>query len=96
MNRQFKWAHAKRKQMKAALGGCCVQCGSKRKLELDHVDFQARSWKASQVGFVRATTLYAQDLKANLLQLLCRRCHKAKSRQEQVWVHLSITVDYRA
>lgn len=72
-SRQVVWARAKRDEMRAALGGKCVQCGTTHNLEFDHIDAATRTWGDTRgVGFVRSITLYRRDYKAGLLQLLCR------------------------
>lgn len=67
-----------RKEYIKTLGGKCVRCASKRNLHFDHID---ASTKAYDVG---AHLLDSRDkVMAELAkcQLLCQRCHIAKTRE---------------
>lgn len=69
---QRRWMEQRRKQF--FTGKSCVQCGSKERLELDHVDPELKlhhviwSWKESR---------RAAEIKK--CQVLCHDCHKQKS-----------------
>lgn len=62
------------------LGGKCVRCGSVEDLEFDHID---PSTKISTIGKLASTAseekLWTEVAKC---QLLCKACHKEKSKQE--------------
>lgn len=62
------------------LGGSCVVCGSVENIQFDHVDPATKlwnisdgAWKASEKAF------WAEVAKC---QLLCKPCHKAKTKAE--------------
>ncbi len=64
-----------RKQMFEALGGCCVECGSTKSLEIDHINPYHKSHRQSILSQGLSRTMKELDN----LQLLCRVCHKLKS-----------------
>lgn len=70
--------HARRKKALRMLGGKCKQCGSKKDLQIDHVD---PSTKAMDVAKEWGNPLFFEELKK--CQALCRSCHKKKTSSEQ-------------
>jgi 5-methylcytosine-specific restriction endonuclease McrA len=63
----------KRAAMVAALGGCCENCGSVKKLEFHHT--VPRTWCASNHNQWTRLNLYQHDIKAGHIVLLCKRCN---------------------
>jgi hypothetical protein len=61
-----------------ALGGECVQCGSKERLEIDHID---PSTKTINLGTDWYNKGWWEEV-LTLCQLLCRSCHLKKSAAE--------------
>jgi hypothetical protein len=72
--------YRKRKQaLIEDLGGCCVQCGSKDQLEIDHRD---RTTKEFDVSKLWGLSKEKQKHELAKCQVLCQKCHKAKSARE--------------
>lgn len=82
--RQREWATRRRKWLIKELGGKCHKCGSKRKLELDHI-FPTNEELRKMDSSSRMSHYYKEFL-ANNLQLLCQTCNSSKKRN---------VVDYR-
>ena len=89
----LKRYHDRRESLIAALGGKCVRCGSKEKLQFDHVDFKSKKW-----GFAkRIHTASTEDVAKEIgkAQLLCDECHRLKTtleRGQSPAAHGSITM----
>lgn len=69
-------------------GGKCVQCGSKKKLEFDHIDRATKTAPSSHAIWSRRETHIEEELKK--CQLLCKACHINKThaeRGDRVLVH---------
>lgn len=62
------------------LGGVCAVCGSKRKLEFDHIDPSKKSFAISGLWSISKVKRFRELRKC---QLLCYRCHKAKTSSER-------------
>lgn len=61
----------------AQLGGCCVKCGSKDRLEFDHIDPSTKSFGVSdRMAGMAKDRLDAEVAKC---QLLCIGCHFEKT-----------------
>jgi len=76
----YTWARNARFKLTFELGGCCRECGSTKELEFDCIEAQGHHHHT--VGFVHRTVFYRKQHKAGNLQLLCRPCHKKKSKIE--------------
>lgn len=63
----------KRAELIERLGGECRQCGSKRKLEFDHIN--GRDWEPREIGSTSRILLYVREAAIGKLQLLCRPCN---------------------
>lgn len=61
------------------LGGQCARCSSTENLEFDHIDPRTKNFNIAE-GLGRRLDSLLEELK--LCQILCRRCHIAKSREE--------------
>ncbi len=72
--------HRLRKEAIDQLGGCCVGCGSRENLELDHIDPKSKSFEVSKFLSVSLED-FRKELKK--CQLLCRKCHVKKTLKEQ-------------
>lgn len=71
--------HKRRAKLIAYLGDCCVKCGSKENLEIDHIDPSQKSFHISQRASLTPRTMKELDK----CQLLCENCHWAKTAQER-------------
>lgn len=74
-------------------GGKCVKCGSKEKLEFDHVD---RTTKTSHKIWSWTESRIREELKK--CQLLCKQCHINKThaeRGDRILVHGALFRGYR-
>lgn len=67
--------HRRRKSAIKQLGGECVRCGSKKKLEFDHRDPKSKSFSIWSRG-VSESRLVLEIAKC---QLLCAKCHLLKT-----------------
>ncbi len=63
-----------RAELVASLGGRCAQCGSKKKLEFHHK--KTRTWIASQLNRWSRLKRYSEEIKAGLIELLCKKCNQ--------------------
>lgn len=71
-----RWA-VRREKAVAALGGCCVECGSSDELHFDHINPETKLFAiAKGSGF--SEERFAEELAK--CQLLCADCHKRKHR----------------
>lgn len=76
--RQREWASRKRLELIDLLGGKCLSCGSKEKLEFDHVNNSLRDWEAAKLDQSSRMSKYWQDYKNGNIQLLCEMCNRTK------------------
>lgn len=70
---------------KYLLGGKCVGCGSKKRLEFDHIDPSTKMFNISESA---GRTMESFLEEVDKCQLLCHPCHVEKSvgeRVEQTW-----------
>lgn len=58
------------------LGGKCVECGYKKRLELDHIN--GRDWEPSKKSRWTRIARYEREAKEGKLQVLCRWCNASK------------------
>ncbi len=58
------------------LGNECVECGSKEKLEIDHIDNSTKSFTIAK-GWSLSEKRFISEL--DKCQLLCRSCHIEKT-----------------
>lgn len=72
--------HQRRQRAISLLGGKCAQCGSSERLELDHIDRAEKTFDFAKIWSRRLAIFDAELKKA---QLLCWRCHRAKSASER-------------
>lgn len=61
------------------LGGVCVECGSTKNLEIDHIDPKTKTFTLANATAFKWETLEAELPKC---QVLCRSCHAEKSGKE--------------
>ena len=61
------------------LGGKCVQCGSTKSLEFDHIDPKTKSFNIS-AGYNKPKEILEKEL--SKCQLLCNKCHIEKSKKD--------------
>lgn len=83
-NRKHVYAQRKRlsreirQQLIEQLGGCCVECGSDRRLEFDHIF--GTTWDHSKMSGYDRVRRYKAEADEGLIQLLCKRCNQRKGR----------------
>lgn len=68
---------AQRADLIARLGGVCTICGSTEKLEIDHVEWNKKSFNVGALWPTKKLPLVHEELKK--CQLLCREHHEQKS-----------------
>jgi 5-methylcytosine-specific restriction endonuclease McrA len=73
---QRKWMLQRRRDFQK--GRCCVQCGSTRQLEVDHID---PSTKVTHR--VWAWSKKKREAELAKCQVLCKKCHATKSGNER-------------
>ncbi len=74
---QRQWMRDRRAEGLAAMGGKCVRCGSKDRLEVDHIDPTSKvTHRVWAMGRAKREAELAK------CQLLCRSCHQKKSAPE--------------
>jgi hypothetical protein len=61
------------------LDGACVHCGSTENLEIDHKD---RAQKSFSIGKLWSVSQEKFDAELAKCQLLCEKCHRAKTSSE--------------
>lgn len=61
------------------LGGKCVRCPSRDRLEMDHIDPSTKYKRISQLANYKEETFWEEVKKC---QLLCKDCHRKKSRED--------------
>ena len=84
--------------IKENLGDCCSQCGSKDRLELDHINPKLREHHKVMGHRGMGTSLkhLKSQLALNNIQWLCYDCHKERTRQqnEAAWnLFISLPLD---
>lgn len=78
--RQQVWASRALFRLRIALGAACAHCGAIEKLQFDCIQPQGHDHHA--VGQVGRATFYRKQARAGNLQLLCQRCHSAKTLED--------------
>jgi hypothetical protein len=61
------------------LGGKCVQCGSTKALEFDHIDPSTKSFNIS-AGYNKPKDVLEKELAK--CQILCNKCHIEKTKKD--------------
>lgn len=72
----IKRYHARMSEAKEKLGGKCVECGNKEKLEFDHINRKEKSFTIGVFWSCRKERFLSEVKKC---QLLCRDCHEKKT-----------------
>ncbi len=89
---QRRYNSSRRRRFIKEHGGKCIKCGSKKRLEFDHID---RSTKTSHSIWSWREDRIREELKK--CQLLCKACHINKThaeRGDRVLVHGSLFRGY--
>ena len=85
-NKQYKQTLHKKKveMLKEHLGDCCSECGSKDRLELDHINPKVgHTGKANgHRGLNASLRHYRHQLSLDNLRWLCYNCHKIRSAKQ--------------
>ena len=83
MNRGTVWIRntywKMREKLIRDMGGKCVLCGSKEKLEVDHKD--GRTWDIKKLNRVMRVKRYRAEFEAGLVRLLCKNCNQFRWRE---------------
>lgn len=74
-----KYYHKRKKILTKMLGGKCVKCNSKKKLQFDHIDPSTKSFKLGKLLNHKWSDILEEIKKC---QILCFDCHINKSREE--------------
>lgn len=69
----------RRQELIVLLGGQCVRCGTIELLDFDHVVPKSQSFRISGRGLDKPWPILLAEVAK--CQLLCRPCHKAKSKE---------------
>lgn len=76
--------HQQRKQEAIEfLGSKCVRCGSTNDLHFDHIDPETKLFAITTA--LASRSKQALEVELRKCQLLCKECHKAKTRQDMGW-----------
>lgn len=73
---QLERYHKRRKEAKKILGGRCVICGSKKELEIDHIDPKKKKISLNKLWSISKDS-FLKELKK--CQLLCKKHHIQKT-----------------
>lgn len=65
-----------RAELIAKLGGKCVRCGATEEIEFDHI--HGRDWEPRLHSQLQRLQVYAREIAAGKIQLLCGTCNLAK------------------
>jgi len=68
-----------RARLVAVLGDSCVRCGTRERLEFDHIDPAKKAFTIKGDMSAADPVVLAELMKC---QLLCRECHYAKTRED--------------
>lgn len=79
-----KWVNDRRDFWVDYMGGKCVSCGTKERLEFDHVDRSTKVFEPRMLWSRKIETIIEELMKC---QLLCHECHKLKTSMENTKVH---------
>lgn len=72
----FSWQD-KRDELIQKLGGKCAYCGTRRQLQIDHVD--GRNYVLREMSYSRRVRRYLEEFAAGIsLQVLCKSCNSSK------------------
>jgi hypothetical protein len=72
----LKRYHARRKIAIKYLGGKCIDCGSKKELEFDHIEPKEKSFSIAKLWSVKEEEFWKEINKCNLR---CKNCHIIKT-----------------
>lgn len=73
---QLNRYHNRRNESILFLGGCCSSCGSKENLQLDHKEWESKTFSIGKLWSVSKQRFIEELLKC---QLLCDSCHRIKT-----------------
>jgi len=76
----------RRKALIIKMGGCCEECGKKRKLEFHHPN--GRDWSCRDLSRWSRMVRYERDYENGELELLCRSCNAGinpSKEEEEEW-----------
>ena len=79
--RNNRYARHWHRAMIAQLGGHCVWCRKRTRLELDHI--HGRTWSPRALSWHRRIKRYREEMAAGLLQVLCRSCNAIKGAMQE-------------
>jgi 5-methylcytosine-specific restriction endonuclease McrA len=74
------WIAKRVAELRAYLGGKCVDCGTDEQLEFDHI--KPRTWVARKVSSGHRICIYWREAMEGMIALRCGACNKAKRRRE--------------
>lgn len=82
MSRQRRWAYGVLKRLRFELGQCCAWCNRNRNLEFDCIAPEGDGHHRFETD--RRAVFYRRLHRRGGLQLLCRACHKRKTRAQMI------------
>lgn len=81
---RLKYAKRRRRALVTKLGGVCADCGSKRRLEIHHVE--GRTWDVEKLSPQCRAARYWREYREGIpLAVLCKSCNSKRGdpRREQ-------------
>ena len=76
-----EWAIKARRKLIRDLGGKCVECGTKTRLEVDHIN--GRDWTPRNVSSDTRVRRYIKEADEGKLQVLCKSCNSSKGNYDE-------------
>ena len=82
---QKAWAMRRRARLIEELGGECVDCGTKKRLEVDHKF--GTTWTQKKLGSDQRVSKFVKEAARGLIEIRCRSCNARKGRPSTRSIH---------